>query len=126
MPPAFDYLGLTVFENAFNTTIYYLPGTANWVGTYCGRPTALWTLASPLILWPSLTGANGFPGTPPDGFGFVVSWATNAFVTVEACTNFADPIWIPLQTNELINGSFYFSDSDWTNHPSRFYRLRSP
>lgn len=26
----------------------------------------------------------------------------------------------------LTNGSAYFSDADRTNHPARFYRLRSP
>jgi hypothetical protein len=31
-----------------------------------------------------------------------------------------------LQTNTLAGGSFYFSDPEWTNYPSRFYRVRSP
>ena len=43
--------------------------------------------------------------------------------------------WIPrhkgwatdiVGTNTLTAGSSYFSDPQWTNHPSRFYRLRSP
>ena len=47
-------------------------------------------------------------------------------VVVEASTNLDDPIWVPLQTNSLPADSFYFSDAQWTSHPTRFYRLRSP
>ena len=31
-----------------------------------------------------------------------------------------------MQTCTLTNGSIYFSDPDWTNHPARYYRIRSP
>jgi hypothetical protein len=61
-----------------------------------------------------------------DGFDFTISWATNIQVVVEACTNLSNPIWQPVQTNTLIDGSSYFSDPQWTNYPGRFYRLRSP
>ena len=47
-------------------------------------------------------------------------------IVVEACTDLANPTWSPLATNTLTGGSFYFSDPQWANHPSRFYRLRSP
>jgi hypothetical protein len=50
----------------------------------------------------------------------------NIPLVVEACTNLANPIWSPLATNTLSNGSSYFSDPQWTNYPTRFYRLRSP
>jgi hypothetical protein len=59
-------------------------------------------------------------------FGFIISWATNITVVVEACTNLANPTWSPVGTNTLTDGSSYFSDSKWTNCPARFYRLRSP
>jgi len=45
---------------------------------------------------------------------------------VEACTNFDNPTWSPLQTNTLTGSSSYFSDPDWTNYPARFYRVRIP
>jgi len=45
---------------------------------------------------------------------------------VEACTNLANASWVPLQSLNLTNGSFYFTDPDWTNYPARSYRIRSP
>jgi hypothetical protein len=52
---------------------------------------------------------------------------------VEACLELTNPTWSPLTTNTLTMGVeslaagwSYFSDPDWTNHPARFYRLRSP
>jgi hypothetical protein len=65
-------------------------------------------------------------GVRTNGFGFIISWATNISVVVEACTDLASPIWSPVRTNTLTDGSSYFSDPQWTNHPARFYRLRSP
>ena len=59
-------------------------------------------------------------------FGFNIAGNTNTTVVVEACTNMANPVWVPVQTNILTSGSLYFSDPGWTNYPSRFYRLRSP
>jgi hypothetical protein len=61
-----------------------------------------------------------------NAFGFVISWATNASVVVEACTNLASPVWQPIQTNTLTGGTAYFSDAQWTNYPARFYQLGSP
>jgi hypothetical protein len=56
------------------------------------------------------------------GFGFTISWATNASVVVEAATNLANPVWIPVSINTLTGGTSYFSDPQWTNYPMRFYR----
>ena len=47
-------------------------------------------------------------------------------VVVEASTDLAQPLWAPVGTNTLTDGSSYFSDPQWTNYPGRFYRLRSP
>ena len=47
-------------------------------------------------------------------------------VVVDTCTNLANPVWTPLQTDALTSDTLYFSDSQWTNHPARFYRLRWP
>jgi len=59
-------------------------------------------------------------------FGFTISWATNVPVVVEACTNLANPIWLPVATNTLTAGTSHFSDPQPANLPGRFYRLRSP
>jgi hypothetical protein len=104
----------------FNATVYYLPGTTGW-DSFGNVATALWLLPNPTIL-------NFEPnfGVQPNGFGFTISWATNIPVVVEACTNLTNPVWQPVQTNALTDGSAYFSDPQWTNYPGRFYRLRSP
>ena len=65
-------------------------------------------------------------GVLTNGFGFIISWATNADIVIEASANPANPDWSPVGTNTLTDGSSYFSDPDWTNYPTRFYRLRSP
>jgi hypothetical protein len=59
-------------------------------------------------------------------FGFNITGTANIPIVIEACTNPANPIWLPLQTCTLTNGSIYFSDPDWTNYPTRLYRVRSP
>jgi hypothetical protein len=94
-----------------------LPGTTGWGAMFDGLPTAPWFLPNPLIL----NHSAGF-GVQPGGFGFTISWATNASVVVEACTNLANPVWIPLSTSPLTGGTSYFSDPQWTNYPVRFYR----
>jgi hypothetical protein len=111
------------FEGDFNATLYYQPGTTGWdsyYGSYYDIVTAQWLLPYPLILGATTLGVQN------NQFGFTISWATNAPVVVEACTNLADPLWIPVQTNALTTGSAYFSDPQWTNYPGRFYRLHSP
>jgi hypothetical protein len=101
-------------------TVYYLPGTTGWGALFDGRPTAPWFLPNPLIL----NNGPGF-GVQPGGFGFTISWATNASVVVEATTNLAHPVWLPMSTSPLTGGTSYFSDPQWTNYPERFYRVTS-
>jgi|SRR5208337_1613522 len=111
-----------VFDNGTNATVvYYLPGTTGWYSPFGGVQTALWFLPNPLILdnEPSF-------GVQTNSFGFIISWATNISVVVEACTNLANPVWQPVATNTLTGGWSYFSDAKWTNYHSRFYRLSAP
>jgi hypothetical protein len=110
-----------VFLDTTNTTVYYLPGTAGWGTTFGDRPAALWYLPNPLIL----TSGPGF-GVQSNAFGFIISWATNVPVVVEACTSPANHSWSALRTNALTGGWSYFSDPQWANYPGRFYRLRWP
>jgi hypothetical protein len=111
----------SVFSLDNNATVYYLPGSTGWASTFDGRPTALWFLSNPLIL----NNGSSF-GVQTNAFGFIISWATNVPVVVEASTNLANPTWSPVATNTLTGGSSYFSDPQWTNYPGRFYRLRAP
>jgi hypothetical protein len=98
-------------------TVYYLPGTTGWGALFDSLPTAPWFLPNPQILNQSASF-----GVQPGGFGFTISWATNASVVVEAATNLANPVWFPVSTNTLTGGTNYFSDPQWTNYPMRFYR----
>ena len=115
---------LSVFFGSGNPTAYYLPGTAGWApfATETGLTTALWTLPYPLIL----TNGPAF-GAQSNVFGFIVSWATNLTVVVEASTSLANPVWEPLQATNLADtpngGWFEFHDPQWTNYPARFYRI---
>jgi hypothetical protein len=99
-------------------TVYYLPGTTGWGSFFADRPTAPWYLPSPTILnfGPSF-------GIQTNRFGFIISWASNSPVIIEATTNLARGPWIRIATNTLSNGSSYFSDP--ADRPARFYRVRS-
>jgi hypothetical protein len=110
----------TIFSGA-SGTVYYLPGTAGWGSTFGGWPTALWYQPNPMIL-----GSGYGLGVTTNGFGFTISWATNIPVVVEVSTNLGNPVWTPVSTNALANGTNYFSDPNWTNYPNCFYRIHSP
>lgn len=112
------------FSQDNNATAYYLPGTLGWGSTFgepYGLPAAPWFLPTPLIL----NFQHNF-GVQTNRFSFMISWATNTSIVVDACTNLASNTWQAIQTNNLANGSFYFTDSQWTNYPARFYRVRTP
>jgi hypothetical protein len=99
-----------------NATVYYLPSTEGWSSTFDGQPTSVW---NPQV-------QSDSAGIQSSQFGFTVNWASGMVVGVEACTNLANPVWSPVQTITLTNGSSYFSDPQWTNYATRFYRIRSP
>jgi hypothetical protein len=45
---------------------------------------------------------------------------------IDACTNLADPVWFPVQSYTLTNGTIFFADPQWATRPGCFYRIRSP
>ncbi|MGC9941777.1 MAG: leucine-rich repeat domain-containing protein [Verrucomicrobiota bacterium] len=108
-----------VFDGDSQTIAYYLAGTAGWGSLYGGLTTVMLNLQAPAI---------GFAGIGLQNheFGFTLSGATNLIAVVEACTNLAKPVWIPISTNTLTTGSSYFSDPQWTDFHGRFYRVVSP
>jgi hypothetical protein len=103
-------------------TVYYFPGTSGWSNNFAGRPTAKWFLPNPMIL---NSGNGASLGVQGNAFAFTISWATNVSVVVEACTNLACPVWVPIQTNTLSNGWCGFSEAFRTNSPGSYYRITS-
>ena len=101
-----------------NATVYYLPGTTGWDSSFEGLPVVLWN--------PQMQTSGPSFGVRTNRFGFNITGTTSIPIVVEACTNLANASWTPLQTCTLTNGSIYFSDPQWTNYPSRFYRLTLP
>ena len=112
--------GACIVNDAPNLTIYYLPGTTGWddFSNQTPYPIAPWL--------PQMQTTGSSFGAPTNQFGFTINWASGQTVVVEACTNLANPVWQPVQTNTLTTGTANFSDPQWTNYPARFYRLRSP
>jgi hypothetical protein len=108
---------------ASHATVCYLPGTTGWSYVFWGWPSG------PPVLWnPLIQTGDGSFGVQTNQFGFTITngSTTNIPIVVEACTNLASPVWTPLQTVTLTNGSFYFSDPQWSNYPARFYGLGFP
>jgi len=108
----------TVFENNNNATLYYLPGTTGWGSPFAGCPAVLW---NPRIQ----TGSASF-GVQNNQFGFDITYTNNVSFVVEACTNLAKPVWVPLMTNSLTNGSFHFSEPFQPSTSARYYGLGLP
>ena len=109
-----DINGFSVFHGSDSVTVYYLPGSIGWAPTFADRPTDLWELPYPVILNPQATRYD---------FGFTVSWATNAAVVVDFTTDLSSAAWFPVSTN-VFDSAFQFSDTDWSIHPRRSYRVR--
>lgn len=105
-----------VFAGDTNAIIYHFAGTSGWGATFGGVPT--WN--------PQAQKSSTRFGVGANQFGFNIVGNSNLVIVVEACTNLSHPSWQPVQTNTLITGTAYFSDSQWTNYPSRYYRIRSP
>ena len=79
------------------------------------------------MLWnPLIQVGDGSFGVKNNKFGFKITATNNFTVVVEASTNLANPVWTPLQTVTLTNGSCYFSDPQWRNYPARYYGLGFP
>jgi hypothetical protein len=111
-------VGSFVFDGDNNLIVYYLPGTTGWGATFGGRPTALWN--------PLMQTSDASFGVRTNQFGFTISGTADIPIVVEAASSLASTIWVTLQSCTLTNGSTYFSDPQWADYPSHFYRIRSP
>jgi hypothetical protein len=111
-------VGIIHGVNECNAIVYYLPGTKGWGAVFASLVTGLWL--------PQVQTRDATFGGQTNQFGFNINWASDRIVVVEACTDLSNPVWTLVGTNTLTGGSSHFSDSQWTNYPNRFYRLRSP
>lgn len=112
----------TSFDYMNHVTVYYLPGTTGWSTLFYGLRAVLWN--------PQAEKDASF-AVQTNRFGFNITGSSNLVIVVEACTNLSNPIWLPVSTNTLntfigTNGMSFFSDPQWTNYSSRFYRFSSP
>lgn len=104
-------------SNAFytlssNATVYYYYGTSGWGLTYGGLP------AIELAWTPQIAGLISVP----TNFGFTIIGTNGMPVVIEASTNLMN--WQPIWTNTLSGASTTFTDPQWKNYPTRFYRAR--
>jgi len=106
----------SLFDGDSYTTVYYLPGTTGWPTASLGVAEVLW---NPQIQTASL-------GVRTNQLGFNVTGTSNLVIVIEATTSLSNPTWLPLQTNTLNGNPLYFTDPQWTNYPSRFYRVTWP
>jgi len=95
-------------------TVYYLPGTTGWYTPFGGLTAVCWNPQARNL------------GVQTNQFRFTITGSSNLTIVVEACTNLVNAVWSPVGTNTLTGGSSPFSDPQWTNYPSRFYRFRAP
>ena len=95
-----------------------MAGLRGWDSMFGGRPAVLWN--------PQVLSSDASFGVRAGQFGFTIIGTSGLVVVVEASADLANPVWTPVGTNTLTGGSSYFSDPQWTNYPSRFYRLRAP
>jgi hypothetical protein len=107
-----------VFYYDSQATVYDLPKTDGWTSWFGTRPVVQWNLPPQINL--------ASVGMQMNQFGFNLTGFSSQVVVVEACTDLANPVWLPVATNTLTGGTSYFSDPQCTNYPARYYRLHSP
>ena len=107
-------MGTIVFHYCNNATVGYLEGRTGWGPTLGGRPTVAYP-PHPQAAAPIIQG---------NAFHIPVSWIPGFTVEVEASTNLTD--WVSLGTITLTAGTNALTDTEWINHPNRFYRMRTP
>jgi hypothetical protein len=79
------------------------------------------------VLWnPQAQTSDSSFGVQNNQFGFNIKGTTNIPIVVEASSRLSSASWTAVKNCTITNGLIYFSDPQWTNFPSRFYRIRSP
>jgi len=116
---------LTTFQNAINDGNNPTMLNVNYTYPFANGQDIQSIFNGTGTLQPSAFALTGM-GVRTNQFGFNITnviGASSVPFVVEASANLSSPNWQPLQTN---TGSVYFSDPQWTNYPTRFYRIRSP
>jgi len=109
-------LGNNVFNQVVaGATVYYHYGTSGWGSTYGGLPAVMLDAPTPQI-------GSGSIGVSSGNFSFTITGVSNQTIVVEASTNLVN--WQPVWTNTLSGTATNFTDPQWTNYPSRFYRAQ--
>lgn len=85
--------------------------------------TGLFVTPSPKV---QITSDDTRFGLQTNRFGFSIVGSIGQVIVVEAATTVTNSTWYPLRTNTLTSELSYFSDPEWTNFLSRFYRVRLP
>jgi uncharacterized repeat protein (TIGR03803 family) len=70
--------------------------------------------------------SDGSFGIRTNAFGFDFTGISNQTAIIERSPSLLQPAWSPLQTNLLMGTPLYFSDTNFNQTPSAFYRIRSP
>jgi uncharacterized repeat protein (TIGR03803 family) len=70
--------------------------------------------------------SDGRFGVQSNGFGFDLTGISNQTAVIEVSTSLFQCVWSPLKTNVLIGAPLYFCDTNCSQSPSAFYRVRSP
>ena len=96
---------------------YYSTGGGNASSSLLETLLSIPGLPAPRILL-----SDGYFGLGTNGFGFNVSGSAGQTVAVDGSGNLSD--WLPLATNTLSSGPFYFSDPAAKEEQRQFYRAR--
>jgi hypothetical protein len=115
-------VGIGLFLYATNATVFYLPGATgfgwSWSWSFKGRAAVLWN--------PEIMIGYEDAGSQAGALDLTIVGTPNIPFVLETAANVTTGPWTSLQTGTLTNGLALFSDSEWTNYPARFYRIRSP
>jgi hypothetical protein len=134
-PPSYQWWNSHgTIAGATNASYGINPVQTNHAGDYWVVVTNSWAIRTSAVATVTVLVPGSFTmqtsddsfGLRTNRFGFNITGPSNLVVVVEASTNLANPGWSPVRTNTLTGGSSYFNDAQWTNYPTRFYRLRWP
>jgi hypothetical protein len=122
--------GLSIF-GATNSTLFFPSARTADAGTYnvvvsnsFGSSTSAVAIVTVFSL-PQMVLDDGHFGFTNGQFGFNIIGPSGQTVVIEWSGVFG-PWWVPLQTNVLGNGPYYFSEPRSTKYQRRFYRVRVP